>query len=432
MPKLTKAVLDRTPRPPKGERVELWDTEVRGFGARVTSGGVTFVLRYRPGAGGREAAKLRLTIGTMGSPWTPDTARTEAKRLLALVAMGEDPAAAKADARKGPDPAKTFEAVVRRYLELHGRRLRPSTLRDYRYVFERDLIPAWAQRAVEAVTRRDVTTLVDGIEMRAPVRARLAFAVTRSFFGWCVEKGYRDDNPCDGLKGPAAPKPRDRVLDDDELALIWRATFALGFPFGPAIRLLILTAARRDEVGGLAWDELDLDRKFWRLPAARAKNDTGHDLDLHDLAVAELERIAATGPLVFTATTKPLQGWSKAKLRIDDEITRQRRDEAEPKRAGEKLTDDDRETYALDPWRIHDLRRTAATGMAAAGFAPQVVERVLNHKSGIRGGLVGVYQRHEYRDERAAASLAWAKRVERIVTGEADAGNVIALNRKGA
>jgi len=432
MPKLTKRVVDTLRADPTRRRF-VADADLAGFALRISpSGTKTYVVEYRPGAGGRGTLKRRMTIGRHGSPWTPETARAEARRILNLVAAGEDPAAEKADARKGPDPAKTFEAVVRRYLELHGRRLRRSTRRDYGYVFERDLIPAWGQRAVEAVTRREVTTLVDGIEARAPVRARLAFAVTRSFFGWCVEKGYRDDNPCDGLKGPAAPKPRDRVLDDDEVALVWQASFALGFPFGPAIRLLIVTAARRDEVGGLAWAELDLAKKLWRLPAARAKNETGHDLDLHDLAVAELEPIPATGPLVFTTTAKPLQGWSKAKLRLDDEITRQRRDEAEPKRAGEKLTEDDRRAYELPAWRIHDLRRTAATGMAAAGFAPQVVERVLNHKSGVRGGLVGVYQRHEYRDERKAASLAWANHVERIVTGEADTGNVIELNLRGA
>jgi integrase len=208
---------------------------------------------------------------------------------------------------------------------------------------------------------------------------------------------------------------------------------------------------------------LDLDAKRWRLPADRAKNDSGHELDLAPLVVAEIEALdedtarhlrdqsdthrrgepltdserkrysrRTLGPFVFGRRgTTPASGWSKAKRRLDDEITRIRRDEAEPKRAGEPLTDKDRKAYELAPWRIHDLRRTAATGMAAAGFGPEVVERVLNHVSGVRSGLVGVYQRHEYREQRRAASLAWANRVAALV-GEAaadDADNVVPLRR---
>jgi integrase len=462
MAKLTKRVLDRTPRPPKGRRVALWDSEVRGFGARVTAGSVTFLLRYRPGAGGRKAPKRNVTIGAMGSPWTPDSARQEAKRLLALVAMGEDPAAERADQRKGPPAELTVARLGERFIERHAATLRASTRESYEGIIRRRVIAAWGSRHVADINRRDVAALVDRIEGEGfPVMARLAFAVIRKFFGWCIEKGHLDENPCDGMKGPASPRPRDRVLDDDEVRLFWQATAALGAPFRHAFRLLLLTAARRDEVGGLVWSELDLDRKLWRLPADRAKNDTGHEIDLAPLVVAEIDALdegtarhlrdqsdrhrrgepltdverqryarRTLGPFVFGRRgTTPASGWSKAKRRLDDEMVRLRRDAAEPKRAGEPLTDADRKAYELAPWRIHDLRRTAATGMAAAGFGPEVVERVLNHQSGVRSGLVGVYQRHEYRDQRRAASLAWANHVAAIAGENGTGDNVVPMHR---
>jgi len=462
--KITKRTVDAL-KPGPAKRY-VYDDDLKGFGLVVQpSGTKTYIVEYRPGAGGRGAKKKRVTIGRHGSPWTPTTARDRAGEILHAVEAGADPAAERADERKGPDLDQTFEAVARRFLDKHGRTLRASTLADYRKIVERRLIPAWGQRQVAEITRKDVTALVSRVEDDAPVMARLVFAVVRKLFNWTVEKGLRDDNPADGLKGPPAAKARDRVLDDDEVRLFWQATAALHAPFRHAFRVLLLTAARRDEVGGLVWGELDLDAKRWRLPADRAKNDTGHELDLAPLAVAEIEALdedttrhlrdqsdkhrrgepltaaerqrygrRTLGPFIFGARgTSPLSGWSRAKRRLDDEITRIRRDEAEPKRAGEPLTDDDRKAYELAPWRIHDLRRTAATGMAAAGFGPEVVERVLNHVSGVRAGLVGVYQRHEYRDQRRAASLAWANHVARIV-GEAvadDADNVVPLNRVG-
>lgn len=459
--KITKRTVD-TLKPGPAKRY-VYDDDVKGFGLIVQpSGTKTYIVEYRPGAGGRGAKKRRVTIGRHGSPWTPTRARDRAEEILHAVEAGADPAAERADERKGPDPDQTFEAVARRFLDKHGRTLRASTLNDYRRIMERRLIPAWGQRHVADITRKDVTALVSRVEDDAPVMARLVFAVVRKLFNWTVERGLRDDNPTDGLKGPPAAKARDRVLDDDEVRLFWQATAALGAPFRHAFRVLLLTAARRDEVGGLVWSELDLDRKLWRLPADRAKNDTAHELDLAPLAVAEIEALdedtarhlrdqsdkhrrgesltdaerqryarRKLGPFVFGARgTTPLSGWSKAKRRLDDEMVRLRRDEAEPKRAGEPLTDADRKAYELPPWRIHDLRRTAATGMAAAGFGPEVVERVLNHVSGVRSGLVGVYQRHEYRDQRRAASLAWANHVATLVgEAEGDDDNVVPLRR---
>ena len=427
--RITKRSVD-TLQPDPSRRLYVFDDSLAGFGLVLQPSGVrTYIVEYRPGSGGRRAKKRRVTIGRHGSPWTPDLARNEAKRVLQAVANGADPAAERAAERRGPEAGRSFDAVARRFIQSHGRHLRPSTLKDYRAIIERRLIPAWGERDIDAIQRKDVVEIVADLEDRAPVMGRLVFAVVRSFFGWVVEKGYRDDNPCTGLKGPAAPKSRDRVLDDDELALVWQATFAIGFPFGPAIRLLILTGARRDEVGGLAWSEVDLDRAVWRLPANRTKNDLGHELDFSHLAVAELRTIPKLGPLVFTTTTKGLQGWSRAKTRLDDEIMRLRRNSEADSRKRERLDETDHAIDTTPAWRIHDLRRTAATGMAAAGFAPHVVERVLNHKSGVRGGLVGVYQRHEYRAERKAALLSWANSVERVVNGQIVDTSVLAVDR---
>ena len=168
----------------------------------------------------------------------------------------------------------------------------------------------------------------------------------------------------------------------------------------------------------MRWRELDLDEGTWSLPKERCKNGKAHAIDLCPEFVRLLDPLGdAAAPrlrqgakdFVFSTTgTTPVSGFSKVKRRIDV-------------RMQELLGE------AFQPWRIHDLRRTAASGMAALGFQPHVIERVLNHVSGAQGGLVGVYQRHEYREERKRAILAWGAHVMSIVDAEASASNVVPL-----
>ena len=188
------------------------------------------------------------------------------------------------------------------------------------------------------------------------------------------------------------------MLTDDELRLILRACDHLNEPFGALIKLLALTAQRRDEVGQMSWREIDLDARLWTIPKERAKNGIAHDVPLSEAAVsvlAGIRRIAGSRRLVFTTTGEtPVSGFSKIKKRLDSALP------------------------DASPWVLHDLRRTAATGMARLGVSLPVVEKVLNHTSGSFGGVAGIYQRHHFADEKRAAMEAWANHVAEIAATE--------------
>ena len=210
-----------------------------------------------------------------------------------------------------------------------------------------------------------------------------------------------------GVKAPAGEESRDRVLEPDELAALWRACDSLGWPFGPLVQLLIVTGQRIGEVGTMRWEHLDLDRSEWRLPAAAVKTKRAHVVPLSPLALEIIASLPRLGDgYVFPArkagSHNPVSGFSKTKRKLDA-------------------------LSGVASWRYHDLRRTLATGMQRLGVRLEVTEAVLNHVSGSRAGIVGVYQRHEYGPEKRAALDAWAREVERIIgRGEA---KVVALGR---
>lgn len=267
--------------------------------------------------------------------------------------------------------------------------------------------------------------MLEEIATRAPAVASATYGELGPFFAWCVDRDLINDTPLAGVRRPARPAPRARVLLDDELRLVWTAADRRGFPFGHIFKLLILTGQRRGEVAGMTWDELDLDAGIWRIPAGRVKNAQAHEIDLPAEAVAILKGVRGlrlNGEHVFPKRSGEgaATGFSAAKRALDAEIEAIRREEAEA--AGEKAPD-----KPLPEWRAHDLLRTAATGMAGLGVAPHVVERVLNHITNTKAGLVGVYQRHEYRDQRKAAIHAWGDQVS-AARGRGPAGsNVIRL-----
>jgi integrase len=192
---------------------------------------------------------------------------------------------------------------------------------------------------------------------------------------------------------PGSETARDRILTDDELAAVWRATTELNIYFASIVKLLILTGQRRTEVADMEWRELDLPAKLWKLPRGRVKNDSGHEVPLSAQSLAVIEavpRIAAI-PFVFTSRGgKPVSGFWKVKMEID-------------------------EASKVEGWTFHDLRRTAASGMARLGVSLPVIEKILNHSSGSFRGVVGVYQRHSFADEKRAALDLWGAHVARLV-----------------
>jgi integrase len=202
----------------------------------------------------------------------------------------------------------------------------------------------------------------------------------------------------------ATPSKRDRVLSDDELASVWRAAGATSAPFGQIIRLLLLTGQRREEVSGIAWSELSDDLTKWTIPASRTKNGVPHIVPLNKPAQDLLRGASQQGELVFPGLRgTPFSGWGKSKTELD---------------TASKTSD----------WRIHDLRRTLATGLQRLGVRLEVTEAVLNHVSGSRAGIVGVYQRHDWASEKRAALEAWGNHVLTIAEGLATSSKIVRVS----
>ena len=411
----------------------LWDDELRGFGVRVTSTGAkSYVFQYR--MGGREAAKKRVTIGRHGSPWTPASARTEAERLALLVGQGINPSEQDKERRR-----QAVDLAFAGYVDLFVSGYLKTAWKDWRAgerLLKAEAVAVLKSKPLPRIVRSDLAAVMDRVRDR-PAVARLLFATLRKLFKWAEGRGDVERSPLDGLQAPAAVAARDRVLADWELALAWDAAGDLGYPFGPMIRLLILTAQRREEVGGLAWSELDRDAAMWTLPADRAKNGQTHLVPLSQGTVEVLDGLARrlTGApegapvkwprkgLVFSTTGKtPASGHSKAKSRLDALTGK-----LEMKRASEEQ----RAPEAIAPWRVHDLRRTAATGFQRLGIRFEVTEAVLNHVSGAKSGVAGVYQRHHWADEKRSALEAWARYVTGLIA-PAQTGNVVEFAGRAA
>ena len=363
------------------------------------TGAKSWAVRYRAGIRTRKHTLGRYPGLNLAA------ARELARQTLVAVASGRDPAAEKAEMRRVADdpvgPARDrFAAAAALFIERYAKaNTKEQTWRESERLIATHVLPLWRARRVQEIGKRDVVELMDAIVDRgAPVSANRTLAVIRRMFSWLVERGVLITNPCADVRAPTAEKSRDRVLSDDELRAILRSCDGLNEPFGALIKLLALTAQRRDEVGQMTWREVDLNRRMWTIPKERAKNGIAHDVPLSGPAVAVLtsvRRIAGSRGLVFTTTGEtPVSGFSKIKKRLDASMS------------------------DAPPWVLHDLRRTAASGMARLGVNLPVIEKVLNHTSGSFGGVTGVYQRHHFADEKRVALETWAKHVDSIIGGK--------------
>jgi integrase len=396
----------------------LWDSELTGFGAKATAGACSYIVQYR--LGGRGAPTKRITLGKHGA-LTPDEARRRAKEELGRVAAGTDIAQERKDAR-AKLKAGTFRDMSEQWFAANGKQPKKGEWKSRRWkevhaMLDQIVYPVLGKKAPDAITKAELRSLIDGTKARSHSVARRLHETLRPLFAWAVEGDAIERNPMTGLRCPKPETPRDRVLNHAEIKALWQAATEQSWPFENVIKLLLLTGQRRDEVARMVWREVDLDKLEWTITKERSKNKKAHTIDLHPEAVALLDRLgepaaarrASDEEFVFSTTGRtPVSGYSKVKRRIDA-------------RMQEILGD------AFQPWRIHDLRRTAASGMAALGFQPHVIERVLNHVSGVQGGLVSVYQRHEYRDERKRAIMAWGAHVTQLVSGENLPSNVVQL-----
>ncbi len=360
------------------------------------SGSKSWATRYR-----FAGASKKLTLGPYPLLSLAD-ARAAARAALQAVGRGQDPARDKAAKDPGGVARQTFGAIAAEYIQRHARAHHRTWSETERLLLRADLA-AWRDRDLHTIGRRDVLDVIDTIIDRgSAIQANRLLTRLKPFFHWAVARGILDASPTAGLRPPAPETARDRVLTDAELTALWRAAAGLGYPFGTAVHLLILTGARRSEVLEAEWPEIDLGGRLWTIP--RALEDrcgpSGPAVRACPRPPRRLPRIGdPASPFLFTTTGQsPFSGVSKVLERLNA-------------RAADIMPDGE----PLKPWRLHDLRRTFASGCARLGVPVHVVEKALNHTGGTFGGIVGVYQRHEFLDERRHAMEVWAAHVLRLV-----------------
>ncbi len=400
----TLTVLSVEAAKPQDARYEISD----GGGAlRLViqpSGSKSWAVRYRIGSRTRKH-----TLGAYPALGLIE-ARKLARAAVHAVAEGEDPAEQKA-ARKANDVPQTIDELAEQFIEKYAKKnckLRtwqetarilgleaypenPDGLRKSKS--GGDVLRKWKGRSIDAIKRRDVIALLDEVAGEHAVHANRVLAAVRRMFNWAIERDLLEASPCAQVRAPSQETSRDRVLSDDELGAVVRAAAKLEAPFGPYIKMLALTLQRRNEVAGMRWGEIDWKERLWILPAARAKNGVEHVLPLSasafDILAALYETRIAGSEFAFTTTGRsPVSGFSKVKKAIDKLIAEER---------GEPIA----------RWRFHDLRRSGNSKMPKLGVELAVCEKILNHVSGTFGGVVGVYQRYAFRDEKLSALEKW-------------------------
>ena len=406
---------------PQASRREVPDALMPGlYLVLQPSGAKSWAVRYRHGGRPR-----KLTIG--GYPaFDLATARKKASEALQAAASGADPARQKQVAKIAAhfDNRDVFPAVAKHFITRHARPnnkswkeaarllgLRPDPAQSNELlIIKGGLVDRWKDRLVREIGKRDVIEAIDTlVDCGTGTLANRTLSQVRKLFNWAIERDIILTSPCAGLKAPTVEGSRDRVLSDDEMRWLWKACEAQPFPFGPLTQVLLLTGQRRAEVAGMRTVELNVRDSMWCLPKERTKNGEAHEVPLADDVLAvltTLPKIAGSG-FVFTNTgVTPVSGFSRAKEGLDKRML-----EAAVRETSKPGT-------SIEPWTLHDLRRTCASGMAALGIAPHIVEAVLNHKSGTIKGVAAVYNRHQYAPEKRQALETWADRVARVVAGE--------------
>jgi integrase len=377
---------------PKHKREAIFfDDDLAGFGIRLRTGGAArWVYQYNIGKRTR-----RITMGSTAAV-TATRARATASELHARVRLGADPAGEKAESRVRA--GETFEAVLRVYLSQQRAKLKPLSYTQK----ERHLLKhcrALHGLQLGKVDRRAVAARLTTVAAKSgPIESNRVRASLSAFFSWCIAQGFADSNPVVGTERHPE-KSRDRVLSPAELKAIWQAT-AGGDDYSAIVRLLLLSGCRADEIGGLRWNEIFGDKIV--LPGRRTKNLRDHSVPL----AAPARSIIAARPKMLDCDfvfgrgkDRGFTGWSSCKILLDDRI----------KANGAKV----------GHWTNHDLRRTAATSMAELGVQPHVIEAVLNHVSGHKAGVAGIYNRAGYENEKRAALTLWADKLLEIVEGRA-------------
>ena len=400
-------------------RKEVPDGKISGLYLVVQpSGAKSWAVRYR-----LAGQPKKLTLGPYPAIDLA-TARKRAQEAIGDIAGGKDPASEKRAARELAGAERDAEdsrldRIAASYVDRYVKRsVGEAWGKEIERLLRVEILPKLGDKHIAAIKKVQILDLLDAIVDRgSPITANRAFAVLRQLFNWAADRDLITVSPMP-KSAPAPENARDRVLSDKEIQLVWRAFDQIGRPFGSIGKLLLLTGARRDEIAEGSWSEIELEARTWTIPPMRTKNEEAHEIPLSDAALntlRDLTPIAGKPNLVFTTTGRTaVSGFSKAKAAIDATVL-----EILKERARDRDEDADA-VEAFTHWTLHDLRRTVATNLQKLGVRLEVTEAVLNHTSGSRAGIVGVYQRHKWSTEKRAALDAWALVLDAIVTGASD------------
>jgi integrase len=410
--KLTQSSITTLTLPPGKADAVVFDSEIPGFGLRLReSGASSWILQYRVGTKQR-----RLSLGTTSAVGAQE-ARKQASKLYAAIKLGQDPAQEKIANRTLA--LETLGAVMPAYLAEQQKRLRPRSLAEVRRHLLVHLKPLHGL-PLAAVERRTVaarlTTIAETHSGPTANRVRSSLA---AFFAWAISEGYVDDSPVAWIKR-REEQPRDRVLTDDELREIWTAL--RDDAYGRIVKLLILTGARREEIGALRWSEVDLEAGTIELAPERTKNGRAHTIVLSEAACEVLRsQPRLTWPdgapcdLVFGRGVRGFADWPGSKTDLDRRILAARSKGA----------------AAMEDWVLHDFRRLLSTTLNDQGIAPpHIVETILGHAGGHKAGSAGVYNKALYVEERRRALERWAAFVEEVVSGKRPTATITKLRRR--
>jgi integrase len=406
----TQRDLDRLTLPAGKPEAFHFDARCPGLAVRIQrTGKPTFTVWFTAPGGKRK----RMTLGPVAGV-DLDAARRQATEIVNAARAGRDPSAERKLARIAAADVLTVGDMIGAYLRDRAEgRQRPRTLIETKRALERHWVPLHGLPAAE-VTRRDISArLIELKRTSGPVGANRARAHLSAAYAWAIRAGLVDHNPIIGTVR-TEESARERVLAPAELRAIWEATDDAS-AHSAIIRLLMLTGARKAEIGGMAWIEIDRDRKLWSLAGTRVKNGRPHELPLSRQAweiIGEFPELPRC-PFLFGRRGKaPFSGWSQCKARLDARIADQ---QGEP----------------LAAWRVHDLRRSFATLTAEHELIePHIIEAILNHVSGHQNGVAGVYNRAAYREPKRIGLQVWADWLEGLVSGNA-LGNLVPMLAAG-
>jgi integrase len=411
----TDRLLKAIKPPPRGRRRIIWDAQIPGFGIRVTErsgagniGAFVLVTRF---PGKKDPAPRR--IGAY--PSMPlAKAREIARQWRELIGQGVDPKAKEANSRREAtrQRAVTFLLAFNAYADDHLSTLR--TGQSVKRGVQKHVFPHWAERPLSEIVRADVRELIASLRKQMRIGANRVLANLKTFFRWAVDQELIEASPAVAVKRPAKEVKRDRVLGDWEIRAIWQACGEFGV-FGRAFKTMLATGQRRSEVGAMTWAEINRGEGLWALPRERTKADRAHDVPLSALTLSILNECPRLGAHVFPTPRRggegeagngprAISGWSKAKSALD-------------KLAFEKAiafarAKGDRPPENFAQWRLHDLRRTAATYMAKLGVERVVIGKVLNHAE---REVTAIYDRHRYDGEKRRALDLWGETLAAIV-----------------